>query len=210
MKRQLLFSALFLMTLYSQAQTSDVEFGVKGGINYASYRVPNAIFDVHKGKLGFYLGGFATIDIADKFKVQPELLFALQGSRLVIRDIEIREAADEPPKRGDFIKNINEYTIALPIMGQYHINEKFYLEGGPQLGFIISTKEKLITSPTDDPQFNAASNPDPDTFDAGVAFGAGYNLSPILVLNARYYYGFINRNNGLYSSVLNLGLEYKL
>lgn len=209
MKRLLQVAAIFI-AVNMAAQERNLEFGLKGGLNYATYRIPDAIVDVHNGKFGFYLGGFATIGISEKFKAKPELLFALQGSRLVIKDIEIREAADELPKVGDLKKNINEYTIALPIMGQYLINEKFYIEAGPQLGFIISTKEKLITSPTDDPKFNAPSTTDPDNFDAGLAFGLGLNLSPSLALNARYYYGIINRNNGLYSSVLNLGLEYSL
>ncbi len=212
MKRLLQFLALSLITVVTaEAQEQqNLEFGLKGGLNYASYRAPNAFVDVYKGKFGFYVGGFATFAITEKFKVQPELLFALQGARFVIKDIEIRESAEGMPRIGDLKKNMNETTILLPIMGQYHINETVYLEAGPQFGFILSTKEKLITSPTDDPNFNAPSTANPDTFDAGLAFGAGYRFNPNIGLNLRYYYGVIKRDQAIYSSVLNLGLEYKL
>lgn len=211
MRRQILLLIVFLLAVISnQAQEKRFSFGLKGGINYASYSTPNAFVDVYKGKLGFFVGGFATIGLTEKFKIQPELLFAMQGARFVIKDIEIREGAEEGPKIGDLKKNINESTIVLPIMGQYHINEKVYLEAGPQFGFILSTNEKIITSPTDNPNFNAPSTTDPDTFDAGLAIGVGYRFMPILALKMRYYYGLLKRDYGIYSSVLNLGLEYRL
>lgn len=211
MKNQLVCAlTFFLFSVGAKAQENKMEFGIKGGLNYASYRTPDAFIDVYKGKFGFYLGGFASFAITEKFKVQPELLFALQGARFVIKDIEIREGSDEIPLIGDLKKNVHESTIILPIMGQYYINETFYVEAGPQFGFILSTKEKLITSPTDDPNFNAPQTADPDTFDAGLAFGAGYRLNEKLSLNLRYYFGLIKRDLGVYSSVPNLGLEYKL
>src|SRR5690606_11116384 len=162
------------------------------------------------GKIGFYFGGFADMGITEKFKVQPELLLAMQGARFVLKDIEFRDDANNEPKVGDLEKSINESTILLPIMAQYHLNETFYVEAGPQFGFILSNKEKIITSPTDDPNFNAPSTADPDTFDAGVAFGAGFKLTESLVLNARYYFGLIKPDYGIYSSVLNFGFEYSL
>ncbi|MEH6765771.1 MAG: porin family protein [Aequorivita antarctica] len=211
MKKQLyLLLILLIFGIASQAQESNLDFGFKGGVNYASYRTPDAFIDVYKGKIGFFVGGFANIGITEKFKVQPELLFAMQGARFVLKDIEIRDGANNEPKVGDLKKNINEATILLPIMGQYHINETFYVEAGPQFGFILSNKEKIITSPTDDPNFNAPNTVDPDTFDAGISFGAGYKFTEKLGLNARYYYGLIKRDYGIYSSVLNIGMEYSL
>ena len=211
MKKQITLLLIFILfVLGVKAQDSNLAFGFKGGANYASYRTPDAFMDVYKGKIGFYFGGFANIGITEKFKVQPELLFAMQGARFVLKDIEIRGDANNDPKVGDLKKNINEATILLPIMAQYHINETFYAEAGPQFGFILSNKEKIITSPTDNPNFNAPSTTDPDTFDAGIAFGAGFKLTESLGLNARYYFGLIKRDYGIYSSVLNFGFEYSL
>ncbi|MDC8001930.1 porin family protein [Aequorivita todarodis] len=211
MKKHLyLFLIFMLWALGAQAQQSNLSLGFKGGVNYASYRTPDAFIDVYKGKLGFFVGGFANIGITEKFKVQPELLFAMQGARFVLKDIEIRDGANNEPKVGDLKKNINEATILLPIMARYCITETFYVEAGPQFGFILSNKEKIITSPTDDPNFNVPNTKDPDTFDAGLAFGAGYKLTENLGLNARYYFGLVKRDYGIYSSVLNIGLEYSL
>lgn len=212
MKKLLQILAFFLITVVVvQAQEQhNIEFGLKGGLNYATYRTPNAFIDFYKGKPGFFLGGFASFTISEKFKVQPELLFAMQGARLVIKDVEIRDDPTEVPRVGDVKSNINESTIVHPVMVQYHINETVYIEAGPQFGFILSTKEKLITSPTDDPNFNSFVMSNPDTFDLGLAFGAGYRFTKNIGLNMRYFYGLLKRNNAIYSSVLNLGLEYKL
>lgn len=210
MKKLILFSVIILISASVQAQKREVEFGLKGGLNYSSFRTPDAANDVYKAKFGFYLGGFATFEITEKFKVQPELQFAVQGARFVLRDIQIIEGSGEPPKIGDFKTRINESTIVLPFMGQYYINEVFYLEAGPQFGFIINTNEKVTESPTDDPNFNSTSNSNRDVFDVGLAIGAGYMLTDNLGLNARYYYGLVKRDSFIYSSVLNIGLEYNL
>src|SRR5690606_1645333 len=159
-----------------------------------SYRTPNAFMDVYKGKIGFYFGGFANIGITEKFKVQPELLFAMQGARFVLKDIEIRDDANNEPKVGDLKKSINESTILLPIMAQHQLNETIYVEAGPQSGVILSNKEKIITSPTDYCNFNATCTADPDTIQPAVAFGAGFKLTERLGLNTRYYFGLIRRD----------------
>lgn len=106
--------------------------------------------------------------------------------------------------------NLNEAMILLPIMVQFCVTETFYVEAGSQFGFILSNKEKIITSPTDDSDFNTPNTTDIDTFDAGLAFGAGYELTENLGLKARFYFGLENRDYGIYSAVLNIGVEYSL
>ena len=209
-KTKLIIGFLMLTICFNvYGQEKSTEFGLKTGINFAKYN-GDLIGAEYKGKVGFYVGGFANFKISDKFKIQPELLYALQGSNYV-STIEVREDPSEPTVVGEFKVKSNESTISIPIVAQYFVVEKFYFEAGPQIGIIISHKDEVIESPTDDPSFYDTSGIDYDTFDFGFAVGAGYKLSEKFNVNFRYFFGLIERDfSKVKSSVLNLGVEYKL
>ncbi|WP_053992235.1 porin family protein [Mangrovimonas sp. TPBH4] len=204
-------SSLFNITL--SAQNSNLTYGIKTGANYSSYspRYPMAGFkEIHySSKFGFYLGGILNFEINNNFKLQPELNFASQGARYVSENIHLTSEYG-PDIVGDFESRITESTIVIPIVSQYFFSEKFYMEGGPQFGYILDRTEKLIVNPAE--QFGDTTNEindiDYDKFDFGLTFGLGLKFSEKIGLNSRYFFGLIERNNYLKSSVLNLGLEY--
>jgi hypothetical protein len=211
----LLFGFLtFLITLNINGQNSSTEFGIKAGANYAQYtpdfKVGGNDFVDYKRKLGFYAGGFINIEIADKIKVQPELIFAIQGTTVLIKDVEVSDGFTTIVS--DYKSNINESTISVPVIFQYLFNDKFYMEGGPQFGYIIDIKEEIKKEPFE--QFGGNDNQDSDfdldKFDFGLSFGIGYKISEKIGINSRYFFGLIERNNTIKSSVFNLGIEYKL
>jgi hypothetical protein len=192
------------------AQKSNIDFGIKTGVNQAKY-TGTLIAAEYNFKTGFYIGGFANFSVTERFKIQPELLFALQGSNFTIKNIEIREYPSEPPIIGDYKTKISETTISIPIIAQYLISEKFFIELGPQIGLILDRKEEVTKSPTDDPTFNTINDFDPDFFDLGLTTGVGYSFNEKFSLNFRYFFGLIERDLfKVKSSVINLGLEYKL
>lgn len=216
MKKITLIIALILLTTNLLAQNTTTEYGIKAGLNYSKY-TPNMEFNgievmAFNGKFGFFIGGFANFGFSDILKLQPELLFALQGSN-TSSEIELRFGVDQEPVVGELKTRITESTITLPIMLQLYPSKKFYFEIGPQLGFIIGRKEKV----TDDPftefgsPFGVSEDcPNCDKFDFGAALGVGYNLTSQMGINARYFAGLIERNNTIRSSVFNLGVNYKL
>lgn len=190
--------------------------GFKAGANYSSYTpryIIPGIEDVrYDRRFGFYLGSFVNFEISNDFRIQPELIFAVQGSKFVNENIEIFDSDDFNSTFVDFESNINESTIIIPIVAQYIISENFYLEGGPQFGYIINRKEK-ITKNTFDDVSGTPTEPidfDYDKFDFGLTFGIGYELTEKISANARYFFGLIERNNTIKSSVFNLGIEYKI
>ncbi|MCG9793258.1 porin family protein [Flavobacterium algicola] len=197
------------------AQNTDMAIGLKAGTNYSSYTpryIISGIEDVrYDRKFGFYLGGFANFEISDDFKIQPELIFAVQASKFVNENIELTDT-NGFSSIVDFESNINESTIIIPIVAQYFVSESFYLEGGPQFGYIINRKEKIIKDP-----FAAMSGTptepldfDYDKFDFGLTIGIGYKFSEKINLHTRYFSGLIERNNTIKSSVFNLGIECKI
>ena len=165
----------------------------------------------YSGKFGFYLGGFLNIKITDDLKFQTELIFGLQGSRFLNENIVFEEDIDNIHIL-DFEFHIHEHTIILPLIVQYSLVEKLYIEGGLQFGYIINRSEKIKKDPFKEltGTNTQPSEIDYDKFDMGITFGMGYQLSDRFGINSRYFFGLIERNNTIKSSVFNLGIEYKL
>ena len=216
MKKITFIIGLTLLTTNIFGQNTSTEYGVKAGINYSKY-TPNIEFNGiefvdFNGKFGFFVGGFVNFGFSDILKLQPELFFALQGTN-TSQEIELRFSPDQEPVIGELKSRVTESTISLPIMLQIYPTIKFYIEIGPQFGYIVSRKEKV----TDDPftelgsPFGVSEDcPNCDKFDLGASLGIGYNFTSRIGINARYYAGLIERNNTIKSSVINLGVNYKL
>lgn len=60
------------------------------------------------------------------------------------------------------------------------------------------------------PIFNIVQEWGNNTFDFGIAMGAGYNITNALALNFRYFLGLAERDvSKMKSSVLKLGIEFR-
>ncbi|MRX64768.1 porin family protein [Maribacter luteus] len=205
--------AIFAFT--ANAQQSNTSYGIQAGTNYARYtpRFPNPnTEDIrYAGKIGLYVGGFVNFKISEQIRIQPSLLFASQGSKLKNENVEVRQNSNDPATEFDFEFNIIESTIVLPVVAQNYLSEKFYIEAGPQVGYIFSLKDKSVGDTLPGAQNDGTGNlSNNDKLDLGLLVGFGYKLSENFGLNSRYYFGVIERNNGLKSSVFNLGIEYSL
>ncbi len=216
MKKITFIIGLTLLTTNIFGQNTSTEYGVKAGINYSKY-TPNLeldgieVVDFNR-KFGFFVGGFVNFGFSDILKLQPELLFALQGTN-TSQEIELRFSPHQEPVVGELKTRVTESTISLPIMLQIYPTEKFYIEIGPQFGYIVGRKEKVTDDPfteLGDPFEISEDCPNCDKFDLGASLGIGYNFTSQIGINARYYAGLIERNNTIKSSVINLGVNYKL
>ena len=89
--------------------SSDMKFGVKAG-----YINSNITGDFEgDATSSFYLGGLVDFAVSEKFHVQPELLYSMEGAK-------------------DAALNF----IRIPIMAKYYVMEGLSLQAGPQLGFV--------------------------------------------------------------------------
>ncbi|MCU0350817.1 MAG: PorT family protein [Flavobacterium sp.] len=117
--KKLIFTIVLSMSGIG-AFAQDIDFGVKAGVNFANFSGKN---NSSETTTGFYLGGFAEIDISEKFQVQPELLYSSEGASFKVGD--------------------NDPTVSflrLPIMAKYMIYENLDLVAGPQLGVMLDDK----------------------------------------------------------------------
>lgn len=112
--KKLLFIAVVLGgALTAQAQ-KDTKFGVKAGVDFASAKVTVAGTSATSSETGFFLGGFATIGISDKFAVQPELLYVA-------------------------ISDANSFQV--PVLAKYSFGEKFAAAAGPSFNYYSDFEE---------------------------------------------------------------------
>ncbi|HBY70085.1 MAG TPA: hypothetical protein DEG69_21445, partial [Flavobacteriaceae bacterium] len=121
------------------------------------------------GRTSFHVGGVANIGITELFSVQPELIYSSQGA-----------SADDSD--GDLTLKLD--YINIPIMADFQLAEGFSLQGGPQVGFNISSKFDFDGDEEDVENIQ--------TLDFGVGIGAQYVLPMNLFFQARYVIGITN------------------
>jgi opacity protein-like surface antigen len=115
MKKIILTVAAVFALTFANAQdkggSSEMKFGVKAG-----YANTNFGGDLETDAASnFYIGGLVDFAVSEKFHVQPELLYSMEGS-------------NEDEFNLDFIR--------IPIMAKYYVAEGFNLQAGPSLGFV--------------------------------------------------------------------------
>ena len=192
MKKLCLIVTLAIFSLQN-INAQGVSFGAAGGLFYGSADIEIAGFDI--GSIsndldvldggGFYLGLLADIEVIGDFHVQPELLYANIGG---------------------------ESAVVIPIMAKYYVAEKFNLQAGPQLDFILDV-------PTLAKEFI-------DTFGFSMAVGAGFDITEKISVQAKYSFGlndridksindlldtggFLNLTPSLKTNILQAGVVYK-
>lgn len=203
---------LFLgMAIAASSLTFAQSFGVKGGMNVSSLSNDAGLSD-SKSKIGFNAGVFMNAPIAENFSIQPEVLYNNLGSK-VTQNVELggNTYTAESALHLDY--------ISVPVMFQYNATPEFYLEAGPEFGFMISAKNKFKSSTNGDVNESQITHLDTDnfnTFNFGVGLGAGYWITPRLGINARYVAGFTDvakdrpsGSDAVKNNNFQVGLAYK-
>ncbi len=181
MKKIFLVGAIALFGAMN-AQT----FGLKAGINIAT-----VTGDDTSSKIGFNGGVFMNAPLAANFSIQPELLYNGKGAKY-----------DGP---GDI--SINMDYISIPVMFQYNATPMFYLEAGPEFGFLVSANLKGGGASEDVKELLQG-------FDVGIGLGAGYYFIPQFGITARYVAGITdvlkdNPGDASRNNVFQIGLAYR-
>ncbi len=99
--------AVVLTATFANAQ--DKKFGVKAG-----YQSTNFTGDVtgNDPNGGFYLGGLVDFSVSEKFHVQPELMYSIEGA-----------------------KDAKLNYLRIPIMAKFYVMDGLSLQAGPELAF---------------------------------------------------------------------------
>lgn len=93
------------------ASAQDMKFGAKAGYLNSNFG-GDADTDARSS---FYIGGLVDFTISEKFHVQPELLYSMEG-------------ADNDETDLSFVR--------IPVMAKYYVADGFNIQAGPQFGFV--------------------------------------------------------------------------
>jgi opacity protein-like surface antigen len=183
--KKILLSAILLATGFANAQ--EIKFGAKLGLNISNFS--GDLTDA-KSLIGAQLGGFAEIKITDKFAVQPELLFSMQGSKTSYSETDVNYSYSENSKN-----KLNYLNI--PVLAKFNVSEKFALLAGPQFGLLMSAKQDFdITETISGVTDNYSESVDAKNFYKSVAMsfnlGAAYSFTDNIFVDVRYNLGLSN------------------
>ncbi|WP_144283722.1 porin family protein [Chryseobacterium echinoideorum] len=184
---------------------SDVRFGIKGGMNVSSLSKDGSLED-QGSKIGFNAGVFANIPVAESFSIQPELLYSQYGDKY-----------DQVVLGNRYSRARHLDYIAVPVMFQYNLVPNFYLEAGPEFGFLVSAKNKFKNE-TDNNVITESGNykDSLNGFNLGIGLGAGYYFTDNIGITARYVAGVTDiakdrpaNSDAIRNNVFQVGLAYK-
>lgn len=169
MKKISLVVTFFITSIFGVNAQGETAFGLSGGfingsanVSIAGFDLGNTIDDlkVTDGS-GFYIGLLAELSVSEKFSIQPEALYTNVGG---------------------------ESLIMIPVMAKYYIADKFNIQAGPQLDFLLDVPavvDEVIKK---------------SGFSLG--FGAGYDINDSFAVQAKYTVGLNNRVDGNLSDLL--------
>ncbi len=162
MKKVLLVAILALsVAITANAQ---LKIGVKAGANFAG--VNDSETNMTIGFTGGVLGQFK---LSDKWAIQPEVLFNMQGAKY----------------SGSIDQTWRLNYIAVPVMAQYNVFKGLSVELGPQFGFLITSKSKYSGSKHDMKDYTKS-------FELALGAGAAYEIADFPIgFFARYTFGLI-------------------
>lgn len=180
----------------SNANSMDVSFGVKGGVNFAT--VTGDDFDSPDSRTSFHVGLLAEFPLNDMFSIQAEALYSGQG---------FESDVDGGIIGGDGKVEYQLDYINVPVLAKVYVVEGLSLEVGPQFSFKVN--EEIDSDPNDDP--GDLDLDEAESFDFGLAGGLTFQTNMGLFATGRYTIGLtdIIQDVDAKNAVFQLGIGYK-
>lgn len=205
MKKNILVIAV-LMTLgfNLSLKAQKVQVGVKAGLNFSgvsnfgknlnlSDELSGANMSLKtKPYVGFHGGLLVRLPVSEKFSVQPEVYYSMQGYASKAT-VAVSESGFDTTVKVNL--NYKLSYIAIPILAQYEVAPGFRLEAGPRIGILTSAKLAAKAGGNSESQDMKEYT---NSIDFSGAIGAHYELSSLpLGFYIRYNVGFtdIAKNN---------------
>ncbi len=179
MKKIIFFGLVMIVGISLLAQVS---VGLKGGTSFSSIQIKESSQSMKSSsdnRTAFMAGGYATISMSDKLKLQPEFLYQGMGGSF------------------DNVTFKNEY-VSIPVLLKYGITDNFYLEAGPQFSLLVSSKAA-------DEDIKDAFK----SSDFQVLIGASLNFTDKIGAGVRYGMGMSNIASSSFISDLNTDIRNK-
>ncbi|MBV7440468.1 PorT family protein [Weeksellaceae bacterium TAE3-ERU29] len=204
-----------IVGLNAQSMES-LQIGAKAGYNYSTLR-GDAAKDLNtKGMSGFNVGLFVEIPVNERFSIQPEVNYSVQGAKWEGNFAGIAGGSRE----------LKAQYINVPVLAKFYIADGFSIQAGPQVGFLTgattTTSANLLG--VGGTAKNDKFNENMGKVDFSAVVGAGYKLPMGFTIDARYALGFTNvfdkdnnevknlkisENNDFKNGVFSVGVGYQ-
>lgn len=197
MKKSIFIVALVIFGISNASAQEYWHFGVKAGANFST--VAGDDIDSPAYRTGYNIGLLAEIPVAERFSLQPEVLYSAKGFDAARFD------------QDNFLDNDQnvEYQldyIDVPVLAKVYLTDGLSLQAGPSFNFKVN--EQYDYKPYEDGgdiSFDQAQN-----FELGGAAGLEYKFNNGLFLQGRYNYGFtdIYEDSNTHNSVVQAGIGF--
>ena len=182
-------AAVFAQETQPQLRTPmavQTRIGLRGGVNLADLTAKNlpsgSRYSEAQSKTSFNAGIFANIPLGGStFRFQPEIAFSSQGGKV--------QGASGTTASGTYEQDLHYLT--LPLNFQLMTSKGFFVQTGPQLGYLVSAKIKN-PSGTGAPAADDDNKDDFDKLDFSWSGGIGYLSRMGLGVDLRYNIGIAN------------------
>jgi hypothetical protein len=188
-KGQVLISLLLGDVLNSDK----IEFGLDGGVNYASI----ANLEPSKALALFNLGFYFDIKLKGNLMLHTGVLVkSNQGANKLSPYPLGNDSLDALFSTGYVTRRINNFSV--PILLKYRFAGRFHIEAGPMLALRTKGFDEFKNSvyESDDATFKYDIKDNYKRIDAGIMVGAGIKLYKKIPkssqLGVRYYYGLVD------------------
>lgn len=190
----LLLTSFISVAAFSQEEvrsSSDVRFGIKGGLNYTTVTKG----DFEEGldpRTSFHIGFVSEIPlIENSLSLQPEVLYSRQGFET---NYEFLGTSYNDEYQVDYIN--------IPILLKIYAVSALSFEVGPQFGLKINEKVVRNNSETEVDNINE--------FDTALAGGVSFNFDKFFI-SGRYTYSLneIIEDSNSKNSVIQVGVGFK-
>jgi hypothetical protein len=160
MKKTIILAIAAIVLATGASAQKKVEFGVKAGLNIAQEIADEGSTDT---RIGLHAGIFAEFFISNRFGIQPELVYSMQGGK------------------GQELTDKFDYVNLPVILKIYVLKRDLSVDVGPQIGYMISAKANSLDI------YDRIDN----KLDVSLGVGASYKFAKRFHAGMRYNYGFI-------------------
>ena len=192
-----LLMALFAVVPALIGVKAQLSIGAKAGLNAAKINFSNDLYSTSTRK-DLYAGLLFNYMVTSKIGIQTEMLYSREGTKEKFQNGQSGE--------------IRKAYLQIPVLLQYNIVGRLFAEAGPQIGFLLSSKEEFSGERDDIKQFYRSADL---RLPVGIVYRFG-NILQGLGIGARYSFSLRHINKEavaggeLRNVVFSAGIEYIL
>jgi hypothetical protein len=202
---------IFTIGILGNVNAQQFKLGPLVGVNYSDFVGDLKGFSpALKPRIAYHVGIVSTFKLTNSISLSPRLMYSSQG---FTDKIEVRENLET------YLVKTNQGLnfLNIPLMVNFELNERFGLQAGPQIGFLINTT--AVTTDNGGSSFEEGSKStinEDFKLDYGARLALFYEVVENLQIELGYYRGFSNiSRNGFINfsnnnSVFQLSLCYYL